>query len=144
MESCYTGQWESKLPKNGRRIIMSSLANQKSYFGMDGSGGEYSNQYAEATKDLATERPPDGNQDGFADPGEIHKGAVKLIQRPQIPKMVDETCDCVCAIGGMTELIANDSGSATPYAAIASGKTAVLIIVVGGWHIRKRRLLRRY
>ena len=115
---------------------MSSLANQKSYFGMDGSGVEYSNRYAEATKDPATDSPPDGNQDGFADPGEIHKGAVKRIQRPQTPRMVDEKCDCLCAIGGMTELIAGDSGSATPYAAIASGKTAVLIMVVGGWHIR--------
>ena len=132
------------MPKNGRRIIMSSFANQKSYFGMDGSGCEHSNWYAEATKDPATDSPPDGDQDGFADPGEIHKGAVKRIQRPQTPKMVDETRDCVCAIGGMTELIAGDSGPATPYAAIASGKVAVLIIVVGGWHIRKRWLLRRY
>ena len=123
---------------------MSSLAKQKSYFGMDGSGGGYSTRYAEAAKDPATDSPPDGNQDGFADPGEIHKGAVRRIHRPQTPKMVDETCDCVCAIGGMTELIAGDSGPATPYAAIASGKLAVLIIVVGGWHIRKRWLLRRY
>lgn len=91
VESCYSGLWQEHLEGEGRRIITTSSKDKPSYYGSDGTGGEYSDRYAECARDSAADL--DGN--GLT-PDEAHNWAVPNLQRPQTPAMADATCDCTC------------------------------------------------
>ncbi len=112
IESCYSGQWQAGLEKVGRRIITTSAADQPSWGGSDGSGGEYSDRYAECAQDAAADQPP-GNGDGFLDPSEIHAWATMEplnTPRPQTPDHEDDTCECKCPTPVWDSVFADDEG----------------------------------
>jgi len=114
IESCYSGQFQSAIPQPspGRRIITTSSSTQVSHGGSDGSGGEYSDKYAQCAQDADADKPPDGDGDSFLNPTEIHNWAKKNLKtpKPQDPDIQGAPCDCTCPTPVWDLVLANDEG----------------------------------
>lgn len=89
IESCYAGQFLSEIEGEGRLAITSSKGDTPSYYGADGTGGEYSDRYAECAG-------KDTNGDGEATPEEVHDCAAGKLERPQEPQKSSNLCFCFC------------------------------------------------
>lgn len=114
IESCYSGQWKDGLAKDGRRIFTSSSSTEPSWGGSDGSGGEYSDRYAQCALDEDADVQPAPGGDGFLNPAEIHDWAQgRLVPppgKPQTPQKDDRPCRCRCPTPAWDLVLAHDAG----------------------------------
>ena len=88
IESCYAGNFKDALAGPGRNIYVSSSSSQPSQYGHDGSGGEYSDRYADAKRNQAN-----ADADGYITPGAAHSGAGSW--GGQTPDSDEQGCACV-------------------------------------------------
>lgn len=92
IETCHAGNFLAPLAKPGREVAVSSTAAQKSYRGSDGTGGEFSDGFIDAYREVP---PPKSFLEackGAADYVKAKKYGDK--QTPQLSK--EEECECVC------------------------------------------------
>ncbi|NQU39351.1 MAG: hypothetical protein HQ523_05315 [Lentisphaerae bacterium] len=94
IESCYSGQFLGAISDDGRDVITTSSSSEPSNFGADGSGGEYSDRYAECADAGAS--GVDTNSNGQVEPMEIHACATAALKRNQTPQTSSGSCDCLC------------------------------------------------
>ncbi len=94
IESCYSGQFAGAVAGNGRRVITSSSSTQPSWYGSDGSGAEFGDQYIKCGSDGSS----DSNGDGNVDPNEAFDCAVanQNVPKPTTPSLDDQSCPCIC------------------------------------------------
>ena len=116
IESCYSGQFLQGLAGvagDGRHIITSSSSIEPSYFGSDGSGGEYSDSYKECANSSNLDSV-DANDDGATDPSELHTWASGNLTTPkdkdQTPQENNMTCTCECPPIIWDCIVAEDPG----------------------------------
>ena len=97
IESCYSGQFVDSVKGTGREVLTSSSSSEPSRFGADGSGGAYSDRYADCANSTKTNAPPvDGNSDGEASPEEIHDCVAGGLSK-QTPQKNSQLCICICS-----------------------------------------------
>ncbi|HAV65432.1 MAG TPA: hypothetical protein DCY13_24030 [Verrucomicrobiales bacterium] len=95
IESCYSGQFLSAVGGSGQMVVTSSTGQEPSWFGADGTGGEYSDQYANCASS-SNRGQTDANRDGAVTPDEIHTWAGANLGRPQSPQSSGMFCPCLC------------------------------------------------
>ncbi|MEM7384213.1 MAG: hypothetical protein AAF514_04650, partial [Verrucomicrobiota bacterium] len=98
IESCYSGQFVDAVAGEGRDVISASDSDEPSYFGNDGSGGEFSDRYRECFEGGGSGLF-DLNGDGFEEPGEMFGCFGSLAPKggqSQTPQLKSGVCDCVC------------------------------------------------
>ena len=101
IESCYSGRFQGALGGEGQTIVTTSSASEPSYFGADGSGGEFSDRFSECARDASVDQGANGgNEDGGVDPKEASNWAAGRLELPkgktQTPMVSGGSCECRC------------------------------------------------
>lgn len=96
IESCHSGNFFDSLKGEGKTVAVSSSSDELSYFGSDGTGGDYSDGFI---SDIYDPVKSDTDKDGYVSVAEAHKSATDKLKPPaggkQTPSISSQECECL-------------------------------------------------